>query len=170
MINIITGDIRSGKTTKLISLFEQDKKGDGFACKKVIKNGKFIGYDIIHLQSKKHTSFAYLKKYTSRNWNKKFQFSRFSFSEEGIKFAEKIINSVIKNNVEPIFIDEIGPVEINLKKGFYKLIKVVLNSERECFLTVRNDMIDEFVEVFDVDEFNIIEITPQSSQWSTNDV
>lgn len=158
MINIITGKIRSGKTTKLSSLFEKDKKGDGFACIKMFKNEKFIGYNIAHLQTKKSIPFAYFKKYTTENWNEKFQFSRFSFSKEGFEFADKIINSAIENDIEPIFLDEIGPVEILLKKGFYRIIKKILNSKKECFITVRDDMIDEFVEEFGVDEFNVIGI------------
>ena len=167
MINIITGKIQSSKTTKLISLFEKHKNGDGFACKKVYKNEKFIGYNIVHLQTGKAIPFAYLKfdkrvsslavmKYIPKDWNEKFQFGQFSFSKEGFIFAEKIIDSTIKNNIEPIFIDEIGPVEILMKKGFYKLMKKVLKSKIECYITIRNDMLDKFVEEFHVNKYNVI--------------
>ncbi len=34
----------------------------------------------------------------------------------------------------------------------------VLKTKKECYITVRNDMIDMFVKEFDIDEFNVIEI------------
>lgn len=159
MINIITGNIQSGKTTKMISLFEKCKQGDGFVCKKVIKDEKFVGYNIVHLQTEKFVPFVYLKKYIPEKWNEKNQFGRFSFSKEGFIFADKIIDSIIKRNIEPIFIDEVGPVEILLKKGFHKIVKKVLNTDKKCFLTVRSDMVDGFCEEFGVDERFVIKIT-----------
>ena len=159
MINIITGKINSGKTTKLLSLFDQNINGDGFACVKRFDNDKFLGYNILHLQTGKSIPFSYQKNCTPDNWNEMFQFGKFSFSKEGFVFADKIIDSIIKKNMEPIFIDEVGPVEILLKKGFYKIVKKVLNTNKKCFLTVRSDMVDGFCEEFGVDERFVIKIT-----------
>lgn len=158
MINIITGKINSGKTTKLISIYKNTNNGDGFACVKKFVDGKFVGYDIKHLRTKRIIPFAFYLDNPKKKINDNFQFGNFSFSKDGFVFAERIIDSALENETDSIFIDEIGFIEIVLEKGFYNLLKKVLNTNSNLFVTVRDEFLDEFIQKFNIRKFKKITV------------
>ena len=51
MINIITGSVNSGKTRKLIDIFNTLKKGDGFFNRKIYIDDHYIGQSIVRILS-----------------------------------------------------------------------------------------------------------------------
>jgi len=153
MINIITGNIDSGKTTYLRNHYKKTKKGDGILCIKHFENETFIGYDLLHLKSGNKKSFIRKKENLPENWNKIFEIGIYSFSKKGYEFAEKILENI---DNEPIYFDEIGPLEIIQKKGFYYLLRQ--NLDKELFLTVRESLFDDLLKTFNITK-NINKIT-----------
>ncbi len=147
MITIICGDIDSGKTSYLKKHFEQEAKGDGFLSLKHFENERCIGYDLYHLKSGKRRSFIRLKSAISEDWDECCEIGRFSFSGQGMLFAKRIVKD-IKNG--PVYIDEIGPIELWQKKGFYKEVKELIEKDSDLFLTLRPTLIDEFHDEFEL--------------------
>jgi nucleoside-triphosphatase THEP1 len=123
MIFLVTGEKNEGKTRYMQSLFLEIGGGDGFICPKMYKNGEMIRYDLHRLSDGKTVPFAYPFKTVPANWEEACRFGKYSFSAKGIQFAEKIINRVIINRIEPFYIDEIGLLEIENQGGFYNLVK-----------------------------------------------
>lgn len=153
MINIITGKIDSGKTTYLKNLYDKSHKGDGFICMKYFEGNTHLGYDLLHLKSEKQKPFIRLKTNIDNNWHQIFEIGKYSFSEEGFYFACKIIADI---SDKPIFIDEIGPLEIIQKSGFYDLLEKQL--DKEIYITVRGDLYTGFLKTFNITQ-NINKIT-----------
>lgn len=153
MINIVTGNKNSGKTTYLKNLYDKTQKGNGFLCVKYHQENEFNGYNLLHLKSGEKMPFIRLKTKLPINWTEKYEIGFFSFSNEGFQFAE---NSIANITEEPIFIDEIGPLEIIYKKGFYDLLKQ--NLDKELYITVRKSLYKELLKTFNITQ-NINKIT-----------
>ena len=145
MINIIIGKKNSGKTTYLKNHYEKSQKGDGFLCIKHFENEEFTGYDILHLKTSEQISFIRIKDNLPKNWTEIYKIGIFSFSKEGFEFAKNILDNT-KN--EPIFIDEIGLLEIIHKKGFYDLLKQ--NLDKEIYITVRDSLYKDLLRTFSI--------------------
>jgi nucleoside-triphosphatase THEP1 len=145
MITIVTGAIDSGKTRYLKELYDKDPTGDGIISLKYFKDGCFRGYDILHLKSGEKKEFIRLKTNLPVDWNEQCQFGKYSFSKQGFTFAENVLNE-IKDG--PIYIDEIGPLEIVDKKGFYNTVKKMIYKEIDLYLTVRTTLLDALHDEF----------------------
>ena len=145
MLNIVTGKINSGKTTYLKKLYETTQKGDGFLCLKFFDEETHIGYDLFHLVSGERVPFIRLKTNLPKDWYEIFEIGKYSFSKEGFEFAKNIIKNAKE---EPLYIDEIGPLEINQQSGFYELLKTQMN--KELYITVREDLYVKFLRTFDI--------------------
>lgn len=147
MINIITGDIDSGKTRYLKKLYEKDPVGDGVLSLKHYEEGHFLGYDLFHLKSKEQLAFIRLKSQLPGNWNEKYEIGKYSFSCEGFDFAEKVLKNIDEG---PVYIDEVGPLEILDKKGFYDRLKELIDKKFDLFLAIRDTLIDALHDEFDL--------------------
>lgn len=147
MITIISGDIDSGKTRYLKEHYEQAQQGDGIVSLKHMDGEQCIGYDLVHLRTGDKQAFIRLKSTLPVDWKEQHEIGRFSFSEQGFILAEKVLNRI---ECGPVYIDEIGPLEIWYKKGFYNKLKELIEKDLDLFLTLRPTLINEFY-----DEFNI---------------
>jgi len=145
MITIISGDIDSGKTRYLKEHYKQESKGDGFISLKHFKEGNCIGYDLHHLKSGETVALIRLKSVLPGDWDACSEIGRFSFSEKGMLLAKSILKDCKEG---PVYIDEIGPIEIWQKQGFYKELKELIEKDRELFLTLRPTLIKEFHDEF----------------------
>jgi len=147
MITIVTGEIDSGKTRYLKELYEKDHKGDGVLSLKHYNNDRCIGYDLYHLKSGEQKDFIRLKTDLPKDWKEQNEIGRFSFSEQGFILAEKVLSKI---ETGPIYVDEIGPIEILYKKGFYKRLKELVKKYDDLFLTLRPSLIDDLHDEFEL--------------------
>ncbi len=158
MIKLIIGHIDQGKTSRMLALYQETKKGDGFICKKHYRNGRLPDYDVVWLKTGDAQPLAYDKQHLTEDWDERYCFGRFSFAEKGLVFAEQIIAEIIRNKTETIFIDEIGPLEIIEGRGFCDLFKQVLLLNREVFITVRSEFKDDLVRKFNIRDYQVIKV------------
>ena len=145
MVTIVTGAIDSGKTRYLKKLYEKYAKGDGVLSLKYYQDDRFLGYDLVHLRSGEQTAFIRLKTQLPENWKERYAIGKFSFSKEGFIFADKVLGNM---KTGPVYIDEIGPLEILDKKGFYKKLKELINRNIDLFITIRSTLIDSLHDEF----------------------
>jgi nucleoside-triphosphatase THEP1 len=155
MIRIVTGGIHSGKTTKLIDIWRAHPVGDGFVCVKNCADG--LGYDLVRLSTGERTPFIRETGQLSTDWREAFRFDKFSFSASGMEFAEGIISVLIKSRVSPIFIDEVGPVELQ-GNGFDALFRKAIESGSDIYVAIREACVDDVLRQFGIREYRIISV------------
>ncbi|WP_190285246.1 hypothetical protein [Clostridium sp. JN-1] len=51
MINIITGSVNSGKSTKLVNIYKSLGKGDGFFNRKIYNGNCYIEQEIVRMSN-----------------------------------------------------------------------------------------------------------------------
>lgn len=147
MIRIITGALDSGKTTYMKDLYDTNRKGDGILSLKHFENKDLTGYDLLHLRSGRQLPFIRLRENLPIDWREKYATGKYSFSAKAFHLAEEILRI---RSTAPVYIDEIGPLEIFQKEGFYAILKELINKDNELFLSVRNSLLDEMTEVFSI--------------------
>jgi nucleoside-triphosphatase THEP1 len=155
MVYIITGKINEGKTTKLLSIFNKIKYGDGFINQKVFVDGVNAGQEIMRLSTGEKRYFSLKDGYMPDTWNEKVRYGSYSFSEEGFAFAEKIIRDVIENRTEPVFIDEIGPLELQ-GAGFHDLFSALLEQKIKIYAAIRESCLENAIQKFAIEDYVLI--------------
>lgn len=157
MVHLVTGSVNQGKTTKLIEIYNSLKNGDGFVLKKEFVNGEHIGQKIVRLSTGEGRAFSMKVCFIQNPWDEIYRFGPYSFSKNGIEFAEKIAENMVKNKIEPVFIDEIGPLELN-GEGFYNLLCSILDLNLETYAAVRESCINDVIDRFKIEEYEIIRL------------
>lgn len=153
MINIITGEINSGKTTRLMNLFSKIGTGDGIALPKYFVEGQYAGQNIIHLSSGQSMLFSLKDDFIPDGWSEQARYMNYSFSAEGLLFADRIFNEIIYKNLNPVFIDEIGPLELR-KEGFFSALRQLLVLQKEIYITVRTSCLSDVLRLFNIKLYN----------------
>jgi nucleoside-triphosphatase THEP1 len=157
MITIITGAVNSGKTTQLLKFYSENRQGEGFALPKYYVNGNYAGQKIVRLSSGESTIFSLTKSYIPPHWHEDFHYENYSFSAEGMLLANHITDDIIMNNLNPVFIDEVGPLEIQ-KKGFYFITRKMISYQKDLFLTVRSACIQDIISLFNIKLSRLIQV------------
>ncbi|KOF57561.1 hypothetical protein AGR56_14535 [Clostridium sp. DMHC 10] len=153
MINIITGSVNSGKSTKLVNIYKNLGKGDGFFNKKIYNENFYIGQKIVRLSSGESVIWS-LKGKLPNCWQEEYSYETYSFSRAALKFAEQIINSLLASE-EPIFIDGIGPLELQ-NKGFHKLFQRCLTLNKELYVVIRKSCVKMIICKYNIKDYKII--------------
>jgi nucleoside-triphosphatase THEP1 len=157
MIYIICGEFNSGKTAKIKSIYLKNKKGDGFITEKIYRDSIFYGYETVRLstgeaviQSLKSGFFPHLEipLYTK---------GEYSFFREGFAFADMVIDDIILKGTCPVFIDEIGPLELQ-GKGFNELFKKIIHTDRTIYFTVRNYCLEKVISIYSLEKYSLIRV------------
>ncbi|MCT4688395.1 nucleoside-triphosphatase [Vallitalea sp.] len=150
MVNVITGPINSGKTSRLIKLYECMQKGDGFVSIKNMDRDKVHSYEIMQLSNRKKQLFILREDYLTKDWCESCKIGPYSFSTPVLKHIESTIRELIECRVTPIYLDEIGLLELQ-NKCFHRILVELLNSKYEIYITVREDYLDDLI-----DKYNLI--------------
>lgn len=153
MISIITGSVNSGKSTKLVSIYKSLGKGDGFFNRKIYSENLYIGQEIIRMSNGESMIWS-LRGEVPACWQEQYCYADFSFSKAALKFAEEIVNSAIKSN-EIVFIDEIGPLELQ-NKGFHNLFKCCLIWNKQLYVVVRENCLGAVLRKYKIKNYEII--------------
>jgi len=155
MVNIVVGSINQGKTTKLIEIYEKLNKGDGFVSMKKLDGNNIIGYDALHLSKMEKYPFILKKEYIPENWENHASLESYRFSENTLNIIEEKIDCMIKKSIYPIFLDEIGVLELE-GYGFDKILKKVLAEGDEIYVAIRDKFVERIIEKYSITDKNII--------------
>ena len=79
------------------------------------------------------------------------------FLEKSLTYVENEILKMIKNNVSPIYLDEIGQLEL-YDQCFNKVFNQIVQSKADCFITVKEDLVDEVIRKYKLTNVNVITI------------
>jgi len=157
MITIVVGKMHQGKTTKLLTIYEKLNKGDGFVSVKKIENDQVIGYDILQLSTKKTYPFILKTAYLPTNWQSSFSFGPYSFSAQTLTMIETKIETMLYKGVSPIFLDEIGKLELQ-GQCFDAILKKILQQCDEVYIAVRDVFVNDVIKKYSITQKNILTI------------
>lgn len=155
-VYIITGKIHEGKSTlaynTAVKLISRNLRVGGIISKSINKDNQRVGYEIIDLKSGKKSPLATI--------NKPDNFFEacgpFYFYKEGMDFAFHSLSLDYLKDIDVVFIDEVGKLELS-EKGFYKSIIQLLNSrDYAIVLVARNEHLDEIKRKFNFEDIRII--------------
>lgn len=155
MIYIITGKINSYKTTRLKALYNT-LNGDGFASIKHMHRNKVLYYHIERLSDQSTSMFAIHKDHYPVMFEKVEQLGPYVFDKTVFEMVESVIEQCIKKQVSPLFIDEVGPLEI-ARKGFYKTLTQLLNSDSDVYFTCRTSLVESVVKTFNIETYVLLD-------------
>ncbi len=157
LVTIITGEINSGKTKKMKSLYSESKSGDGFLCNKIFKNSIHIGYDLVSISNKNIYPFIREKQYLKASDKTLFKTGKYYFLEKAFQSAEKKLVTLMQEKISPIYIDELGPLELQ-KKGFYRSVVNISKQDLPLIICVRKSCLQDIIELFNFTKYQIIEV------------
>ncbi|GKX30038.1 hypothetical protein SH1V18_25180 [Vallitalea longa] len=149
MINVITGKINSGKTTKIINLYDELQMGDGFVSIKNMIGNKVHSYEIMQLSTRQKQLMVLREDFLTDSWCESCKIGPYSFSKDTLENIENTIRKFIKKNITPIFLDEIGPLELH-NKCFHTIFRELLDNNCELYITIRKDSLEEIIKKYDL--------------------
>jgi len=157
MVTIITGKINSGKSTKVRKHFQDNLLGDGFVSKKIMIGDKVFGYNILKLSTKQETLFVIRDEFLDEEKEITCQIGPYLFLKETLDYIEDEISFLIENNISPIYLDEVGQLEL-YDKCFDNILKKILDSNCDLVIAVRDDLLEEVVNKYGIKEYQISEL------------
>lgn len=154
MVYIISGKQNAGKTTYIKKLYEQ-LGGDGFVTEKIIRDSNFKGYNLKRLKT--NETHLFIVENNECINNNVIKNKRFSFYKNCFELAEQWIDEIIKENISPIFIDEVRKLELN-NKGFYNILHKLIKLNLSFYVAVRDQNVESFVQHFGITKYTILDI------------
>lgn len=154
MIHIITGKINSGKSTTITRLFNKKKIGDGFISVKNMDGSKVHSYDIMKLSDQSKKLFVIRDEYYTDKKPLCCQIGPYLFLQETLDYIEEEIRGMISNNISPIYLDEIGQLEL-YDQCLHTIFKEIIETHTDCYITVREDLVDAVISKYSLQEVTI---------------
>ena len=155
MVKIVTGRINSFKTTRLQNYYKENPIGDGFIAKKIMKDSLVYGYNLQRLSTGEEIPFVIRDIYLDESKKIIYQLGPYLFYESAFTYLDRMIDEFIKKRVCPIYLDEIGVLELS-GKGFDSIIKRIVLADINLCLVVRSDLLDKVIERYGFKEVEII--------------
>ena len=81
----------------------------------------------------------------------------FSFFSEGFSFADNIIDEIILNGTSPVFIDEIGPIELQ-GMGHHHRFQKLIKTESTIYFTVRDWCLEKVISLYSISNYRLINV------------
>lgn len=159
MLHIITGGIDHGKTTRLLSIYREIGRGDGIVTLKLFINGHNAGQEVMRLSTGEKKQFSFRNGFIPESgWQEKHRYGPYSFSAEGLEFAEAVIRSLFENGCEPVFIDEIGPLELEDKGLHYVFSKLTAAKRKDAWVVIRENCVRKVICKYLIADYAIIKV------------
>jgi len=155
VIHFITGKINSLKTTRLIGLYHAKQKGDGFVMIKEMVDNKVKNYQLMHLSTNEKNLLVVREEDKADDFIVDCQIGPYLFDKNVLSKAKAIIDQLIKDNVSPLYLDEVGILELQ-GQGFFSIMEQIVSSKLDAYIVVRSDLVLKVVEKFHIKEYEII--------------
>lgn len=150
MITIITGERGTGKTTFLMKLIRKLKEnstvGGIITPAEYRGNQKIkIGFNALDLQTNKSWLLGRIGEDLGGP-----SVGPFSFSREGLDRAISVFRETVIKSPDYIFLDEIGPLELEKQEGFFPIVSLFpeLPERIHLYLVVRPDLVDKVIKKY----------------------
>lgn len=155
MINFITGKINSFKTTKILALYQETKNGDGFIMIKHMEHNNVKSYDLYRLSTDESFPFVIREEDITKDFKVACQIGPYVFNQDVLTLAALTFNELIEKKISPLFLDEVGLLELQ-NKGFSSILEDIVKSKLDAFIVVRSDLISKVIEKFQIKEYRVL--------------
>lgn len=138
---IYTGPVKSGKSSRLYSVFK-DRENTAGILSLVIKNKKYL-YSI----RKKETKLLEIEGRIKET--EIIMIGKYKFDKTIFEWGRNILRDDLKFNPELLIIDEIGPLELagsGLAPVAFEIIEKSLESKQKVLVVVRDTLVNKFLE------------------------
>ncbi|MFP4077717.1 MAG: nucleoside-triphosphatase [Candidatus Izemoplasmataceae bacterium] len=143
MVVIVTGTINSGKTTRMKALHEEHG-GDGFVMEKTMDKDTVKSYHALRLSTGEKRLLVLREGYQAEGFKEAVRIGPYRFSAEALKWVETTLKTLMKRRIEPLFLDEVGGLELR-GEGFDSILKVMATYPGTIYLCVRENHIKGIV-------------------------
>ncbi len=157
MVHIVTGKINSGKTTFLQEQYRKNHDGDGVLSLKIMQNRDIVGYDVYYLGLGKKKRLMMHERHYFGEFAKVGKIGPYVYDDDRFKRTVLYLQRLIDNNVSPIYLDEVGMLEIN-GGGFDGIIKQLVESTNEVFLSARSDLVPLIISRYQLTNYDVMEL------------
>jgi nucleoside-triphosphatase THEP1 len=143
-IFIVTGSKNEGKTTFTQKITEELKKNNlpvgGILAKKIIADSQIMGYDLIDIET--NSTYIFLRRDENTGIEK---IGKFRINQKGLETGTAILRPEKQHGKKLVIIDEIGALELDNKgwSGCFK--KLIISSENNILITVRDTYIEDVI-------------------------
>lgn len=151
-IFIVTGKIKTGKTTRLMKWVNSQNNIDGIL--QPVVDGKRYLY---HIKSRT------LKQFETDSGHNIISIGNYKFFISSFEWAKNIIDNACRENLSTLIIDEIGPLELKgsgLEPVISKILREKHNLQCDLIFVVREEILDKFLEHYNLStkEYEILNI------------
>ncbi len=157
MLNIVTGRINSGKTTKITEIYNSLNKGDGFISLKTMNGHLVHSYDVLRLATNERRRLVIRDIYSEDKEEACCQIGPYLFSTKIVDYIEDTIRELITNKVSPLFLDEVGLLELE-NLCFHNIFTEMLDSGLDIFVTIRKGLLEKIIKKYNIKEYNLIDV------------
>ncbi len=155
MLHIITGARNEGKTRTLRTLYHRIGQGDGIVSEKLFSGTDCAGFLAERLATGERVPLAMASGALPKAWDHDCRLGRFSFSKSGLAFMVESIDKIIRDPDMPVFVDEIGLLELS-GRGFHPCLPRVFSPERTAYITVRDRYLEAVLAKYRPEQYSII--------------
>ena len=141
----------------MLKKYQESLHGDGFVSVKRMRYKKVHGYDLMRLSDGLMTPFVVKEENLNPNMEVSCTIGPYLFLQQSLDYVEKEILTMIENEISPIYLDEIGQLEL-YDKCFHKILKKIMMKNLDVVITVRLDLIEAVREKYQIEEYKIIEV------------
>ncbi len=153
MIHIVTGRIDSGKTTRMLTLHEQ-LGGDGFVSIKHMGADGPLRYECQRLSSGERFTLA-VRTASNEPSPAASTLGPYRFFLEATKRVENVMSALVERRIEPLFLDEVGPLELR-GDGFDAVVSLLVDSCLDVYLSVRQSALEQVIEQYGITNYRIV--------------
>ncbi|MDD4296762.1 MAG: nucleoside-triphosphatase [Ruminiclostridium sp.] len=154
MVYFVSGTVCSGKTTRLLSIYNRLSCGDGFYNIRHHTNNQYVGQDLIHISTGESIPFSRIRECIPYGWDETVCFDNYSFSKKGLVFAGGIVDGILRSH-KVAFIDELGPLELK-GQGLYSCFKKLYRANLDIYAVCRSSCVKPISELFEIKNFTIL--------------
>jgi nucleoside-triphosphatase THEP1 len=156
MVTIVTGGLDSCKTTKLTSLYAETRQGDGFAMIKRLAGRHVRGYDARRLSSGVELPLVYREGFEPQGLEFAWRIGPYLFAAPAFARVECELRALIEQRVAPIYIDEIGELELR-GGGFDAVMRELVASGLDLAIVVRDEFVARVVAKYGIGDYRLVD-------------
>ncbi|MCX6302773.1 MAG: hypothetical protein NTW82_11370 [Bacteroidia bacterium] len=143
-IFIVTGSKNEGKTTFTQKITDELKKNNlpvgGILAKKIIADSQIMGYDLIDIET--NNTYIFLRRDENTGIEK---IGKFRINQIGLETGTAILSPEKQHGKKLVVIDEIGTLELDNKGWAGCFQKLIISSENNILITVRDTYIEDVI-------------------------
>jgi nucleoside-triphosphatase THEP1 len=158
MKTIVIGKINDNKTTTMIELYKKRGTGDGFVAIKHMIQDTVHSYDAMQLSTHEQRLFIKRDIFFDNDFTVCCHLGPYLFSDETMAWIKDTMLTLAKRSVTPLYLDEIGVLELE-NKGFHDLLTTLVTMDIDLVLSVREDLVDAIIEHYNLTDVTFVKST-----------